>query len=104
MSRPVFVSVRLEMTPSGTRRPLEVTWEDGRVFEITSSSYLGRRAARSAGSGECWLCRIGAQEVPLYFSPLTGRWWMDGKGDPEPPPRPQGYRRVKDRDYKPPER
>ncbi len=102
MSRPVVVSVILETSPSGLRRPLGVTWEDGRFFEITSSRFVGHRAARSAGSGQCWLCRIQGQEVPRYYSPLKGCWWMDGKGDPQPPPRPQPYRPVKDRTYRGP--
>lgn len=103
MSRPVFVSLILETRPSGLRHPLGVIWEDGRFFEITASRYVGRRAARSAGSGECWLCRIQGHEVPLYYSPLSGRWWMDGKGPPQPPPSPAPYRPVKDRSYKPPQ-
>ncbi|HZK29111.1 MAG TPA: hypothetical protein VFD19_02715 [Clostridia bacterium] len=101
MSRPVFVSVLLEMTASGVRRPLGITWEDGVYYEITHAHYTGRRAARSAGSGECWICRIEGKDVPLYYSPLTGRWWMDGRGDGEPAPAPKPYQRVKDRDYKP---
>ena len=101
MSRPVFVSVILEMSASGARHPLEITWEDGSRYEITRSLYLGRRAARSAGSGECWLCRICSKNLPLYYSPLTGRWWMDGKGDPEPAPAAQPYKAVKDRGRKP---
>ncbi|NLB28517.1 MAG: hypothetical protein GX819_06185 [Clostridiaceae bacterium] len=101
MSRPVFVSVLLEMSASGARHPLAITWEDGSRYEITRSLYVGRRAARSAGSGECWLCRIAGRDIALYYSPLSGRWWMDGKGDPEPAPAAEPYKRVKDRDYKP---
>lgn len=104
MSRPVFVTVFLETRPSGSRRPLKIIWEDGRPFEVSASRYVGRRAARSAGSGECWLCLIEGREVPLYYSPLTGRWWMDGKGDPPAPPSPSPYRPVKDRTYRPPEK
>ena len=101
MSRPVTVSVTLEMSASGVRKPLQIMWEDGRVFEVVSSRFVGRRAALSAGSGECWLCLINGQEVPLYHSPISGHWWMDGKGNPEAPPKPLPYRRVKDRDYNP---
>ncbi|NLA70935.1 MAG: hypothetical protein GX850_00620 [Clostridiaceae bacterium] len=104
MSRPVFVCVLLEMGASGARHPLRITWEDGVYYEITHSNFVGRRAARSAGSGECWICRIADKDVPLYYSPLTGRWWMDGKGDGEPAPTPEPYRRVKDRNYTPPEK
>ncbi len=102
MSRPVPVTVILEMRASGTRHPLEIVWEDGRRYEITRSLYLGRKAARSAGSGECWLCLIQGRHVPLYYSPLTGCWWMDGKGQAEAPPAPQAYRPVKDRGHKGP--
>ncbi len=102
MSRPVYVSLILEMKSTGIRRPLGITWEDGRFYEIIAPRFIGWRAARSAGSGECWLCRINGREVPLYYSPLTGRWWMDGRGEPDPPPKPEAYRPVKDRDYKPP--
>jgi hypothetical protein len=102
MSRPVTVTVTLEMSAGGTRKPLEIIWEDGSVYEVVSSRYVGRRAALSAGSGECWICLINGQEVPLYYSPLNGRWWMDGKGDPEPAPAVEPYRRVKDRSYRPP--
>ncbi len=102
MSRPVFVSVILEMKSSGVRRPLGIIRGDGRFLEIIAPRFIGRRAARSAGSGECWLCRINGRELPLYYSPLTGRWWMDGVGEPEPAPEAEPYRPVKDRDYKPP--
>ncbi len=101
MSRPVPVAVLLEMRSSGLRRPLAITWEDGTRYEITMSRYLGLRKAKSAGSGECWMCRIEGIDVPLYLCQLTGRWWMDGKGDPEPAPTPERYKRVKDREYKP---
>ena len=101
MSRPVFVAVILEMSASGARHPLEIIWEDGTSYPVARSLYVGRRAARSAGSGECWICRIHGRDLPLYYSPLTGRWWMDGKGDPEPAPAAEAYRPVKDRGYKP---
>ncbi|MGI6157680.1 MAG: hypothetical protein ACOYH4_04325 [Saccharofermentanales bacterium] len=102
MSRRVYVGVTLEMDASGRRSPLAVTWEDNTTYEITHATYVGRRRAKSAGSGDCWMCRIGRHDVPLYYAPLTGRWWVDGKGDPEPAPKPTPYRRVKDRNYRPP--
>ncbi len=101
MSRPVPVAVLLEMRSSGVRKPLAIIWEDGMRYEITSSRYVGFRKARSAGSGECWICRIEGIDVPLYYCTLKGCWWMDGKGEPEPAPAPEVYRRVKNRDYKP---
>ncbi len=101
MSRPVPVAVLLEMRSSGVRKPLAITWEDGTRYEITTSRYIGFRKARSAGSGECWICRIKGKDVLLYYCTLTGRWWMDGKGEPRPAPTPEAYRRVKNRDYKP---
>ncbi|HNZ62792.1 MAG TPA: hypothetical protein PKH23_00450 [Bacillota bacterium] len=101
MSRPVPVAVLLEMRASGIRKPLAVTWEDGTRYEITTSRYVGFQKAKSAGSGECWLCRIEGHDIPLYYCTLTGRWWMDGKGAPEPAPAPEAYRRVKDRAYRP---
>jgi hypothetical protein len=101
MSRPVPVAVLLEMRSSGVRNPLAITWEDGTRYEITASRFVGLRKARSAGSGECWICRIEGRDVPLYFCALTGRWWMDGKGESRSAPAPKPYRRVKNRDYKP---
>jgi len=100
VSRPVFVSVLLEMGACGIRRPLAFTWEDGSRYEVARSRYLGYRAARSAGAGECWLCRVEGREVPLYYSPLTRRWWMDGRGEAAKAPAAEPYRRVKDRGNK----
>lgn len=103
MSRQVFVAVTVDISAEGVVCPLAIVWEDGIRYEITHTRNIGRRAAKSAGSGECWLCRISGQEVPLYYSPATGRWWMDGKGDPEQLPGQEPYRRVKDRAYRPPD-
>ncbi len=102
MSRQVFVAVTLEVSVEGVVRPLAIVWEDGTRYEITRARPIGIRAAKSAGSGECWLCRISGQDANLYHSAADGRWWMDGKGDPEPLPEVKPYQRVKDRAYRPP--
>ncbi|MGI6616718.1 MAG: hypothetical protein ACOX36_01440 [Saccharofermentanales bacterium] len=78
MSRSVPVTVLLEMRSSGVQRPLKIIKDDGTHYDVTASRYVGHRAAKSSGSGECWLCRIEGQIIPLYYSTFSGRWWMDG--------------------------
>ncbi|NLZ67332.1 MAG: hypothetical protein GX910_06780 [Clostridiaceae bacterium] len=78
MSRFVPVTVLLEMRASGVQRPLEIIGEDGTCYDVTASLYVGHRAARSSGSGECWLCRVDSRIIPIYHSTFSGQWWIDG--------------------------
>lgn len=83
----VYVSVMASFDAEGNILPTEITWEDGRKFQIDRVTKVRQAAAmRSGGQGDRYTIRINGKESYLYFerSPdLTGRnlgrWFVERK-------------------------
>ena len=79
MPQRVFVKVLARFDLVGNITPVKITWPDGREFDVDRLLSVGPGIAKSGGSGECYVCRIQHQEVPIYRDPVSGVWWSDGK-------------------------
>ena len=76
--RKVFVSVLAEHDPTGQIKPLSITWEDGRVFEIDRVIDVRQAASLKAGGlGIRYTCRICGKETYLFDE--EGRWFVEAK-------------------------
>jgi hypothetical protein len=79
MARKVFVKILVEFNAEGMMRPLKITWDDGREFDI--DRVLDARQAASlqaGGAGMRYTCVIRGKSVYLYYD--APRWFMEGKG------------------------
>ena len=67
MSNKVYVDVLAEFSKDGLLIPKEITWEDGRKYEITRVKDKRRAASTRAGGGRAVSCRMllgsGAETV-----------------------------------------
>ncbi|WP_186843760.1 hypothetical protein [Acetobacterium tundrae] len=73
-----YVQVIAKFEENGAMIPLQVLWEDGRVFEI--DRVLDRRPGVSlkvGGQGIRYICRILSKEVCLYYE--EPRWFVESK-------------------------
>lgn len=78
MARRVYVRVIVEYDEAGGVRPLSITWEDGRKFEVDRLLDVRRAAATKAGGqGMRYTCRIMGHETYLFND--NGRWFVEGK-------------------------
>lgn len=71
-----FVRVTAEHDESGQTRPLLLTWNDGRKYEI--DKVLDVRQAPSlkgGGLGVRYTCRIRGKEVYLFCD--EGKWFVE---------------------------
>ena len=76
MARRVYVSVVVRYDESGGVRPLSITWEDGRTFEVDRLLDVRRAAATKAGGqGMRYTCRILGKETYLFED--NGRWFVE---------------------------
>ena len=83
----VYVPVKASFDAEGNILPTEITWEDGRVYQIDRVTKIRQAAAmRSGGQGDRYTIMISGKESYLYFerSPdLTGRnlgrWFVERK-------------------------
>jgi hypothetical protein len=74
----VFVEVTAKHDIHGNIRPLNIKWEDGRVFEV--DRLLDVRLATSqkaSGTGIRYTCRIMGKQVYLFDD--EGKWFMERK-------------------------
>jgi len=74
----VFVEVTVRHDINGNIRPLNIKWEDGRVFEV--DRVLDVRQAPSlkgGGFGIRYTCRICNKEVYLFDD--EGKWFVERK-------------------------
>lgn len=84
----VYVAVVAQFDEDGTVRPLEVTWEDGRRFEIDRITDVRQAPALKAGSGGVrYTIRINGQHSYLFFERnitdrygVVGQWFVERKG------------------------
>lgn len=95
MARKVFVKVKADFETDGRIRPLRITWEDGREFDIDAVTDVRRAASMAAGgSGIRYTCTIRNKPVFLYYE--NPKWFMEGKeggavkGCPRTPSPPSG--------------
>jgi hypothetical protein len=81
----VYIGMRVNFSAEGNMTPVEIKWEDGRVFEIDRVIDV-RRAASDAGSmGVRYTVKIMGQERRLFFEDTwsdTGcpRWFIESRG------------------------
>lgn len=74
-----YVQVAATFTPEGKLRPLWVTWDDGRKFEIDRVKSCVRAASRKAGgAGLRFTCMIQGHETVLYYEE-NYKWFVEAK-------------------------
>jgi len=77
-ARKVYVPVTLKVGSDGFMRPLSITWEDGKVYEVTQIRDVRRAASLKAGGvGIRYTCVIGKQETYLFQE--ENRWFVEAK-------------------------
>ena len=78
MARKVYVDVTLKQDKYGGVLPLDVTWEDGTVYEVDRLLYVCRAASlKAGGAGTRYTVRICGKETYLFEE--DGRWFVEGK-------------------------
>ncbi|RGZ63726.1 hypothetical protein DW979_12290 [Eubacterium sp. AM49-13BH] len=77
MSDKVYVDVLPEFTKDGLLIPKQITWEDGRKYEITRVVDIKKMASTKAGGvGERYLCVVNNKRVSLYYED-NNMWFME---------------------------
>ena len=80
LSNKVYVDVLAEYSKDGLLIPKEITWEDGRKYEITRVKDKRRAAStRAGGVGMRYTCVIGGQEKHLFYED-NNMWFMERTG------------------------
>ena len=98
----VYVAVKADFNEEGMMLPREITWEDGRKYEIDRVLDIRQAAAMKAGGqGDRYTVRIGGQQSYLFFERSTnqtgntiGKWFVERK---VAPPHPIGWIDYADR-------
>ena len=83
----VYVGVRADFRRDGVMIPREITWTDGRRFEIDKVTDIRQAAAlRAGGHGDRYTICVGGRSSFLFFerSPqrsgnYIGRWFVEKK-------------------------
>ena len=79
MDGKVYVEVDAKFTAYGQLRPMTITWEDGRKYEIQRVKQCVRAASRKAGGvGLRYTCIIAGGEHHLYYEE-NYRWFVERK-------------------------
>ena len=74
----VFVEVTARFTKDGRKVPLNITWEDGRMFNIDRVTDVRRAASlKAGGQGMRYRCRINGRETYLWLE--EDKWFVEGK-------------------------
>lgn len=81
----VYVDVTTKFRADGVMMPLDITWEDGHVFEIDEVSDIRQAPAMKAGGqGDRYTVRVNGHQSYLFFersAALTGnvigRWFVE---------------------------
>lgn len=72
----INLEVNADFDLDGNIRPMAITWEDGRVFEIDRILDVRRAASLKAGGvGIRYICRVRGKTVKLFND--EGRWFME---------------------------
>ena len=81
----VYVAVTAKFNSDGVLIPVDLTWEDGEVFEIDRVTDIRQAAAMKAGGqGDCYTIWVRGKQSYLFFErncSLTGnnlgRWFVE---------------------------
>jgi len=75
-----YVDVLAEFSKDGLLIPKEITWEDGRKYEITRVKDKRRAAStRAGGVGERYTCVVDGKEIFLFYED-NNMWFMERAG------------------------
>ena len=78
--RKICVEVLARFSPQGGIKPLELTWTDGRRYQVERICSVQCAPARvSAVLPVRYTCVIGGREKFLYFEPERLRWFVERK-------------------------
>ncbi len=76
----VYVDVLVRFTSEGEMRPVQLVWEDGRVYHIDRIiSSRDAASRRYGGAGIMYTCLVEGRESHLYYED-SHRWFVERKG------------------------
>lgn len=76
-NRKVYVEILAQFSTDGILVPKQITWEDGRKFEITRVTDIRRAASMKAGGvGMRYTCVVNGQMVHLFYEG-NNLWFME---------------------------
>ncbi len=76
--RKVYVDVLLKNDRKGCIKPLQITWEDGSIFEVDSIKHVCKAAStRVGGCGDRYTIMVEGRETYLFHE--DNRWFVEGK-------------------------
>ena len=79
----VYVDVLLKVSSTGDVRPLVITFEDGKNYEIDRVRYACKAAAtKVGGTGTRYTVKICGKETYL-FAEENGKWFVEAKCLPQ---------------------
>ena len=74
-----YVAVVARFEADGALRPLEIIWEDGRVYSVDRVLDVRQAASLKAGGhGIRYTCRIAGRETYLFLE--KNRWFVERRG------------------------
>lgn len=77
-SRKVFVKVLAQFDEEGNVHPVNITWEDGRKYEIDKVLDVRRACAMKVGGTAIrYTVRINGRTTCLFED--DGKWFVEGK-------------------------
>ena len=78
--RKVYVKVIMMQDEAGNIQPLQIIWDDGKVYDVDKVIYRCRASAtKVGGSGTRYTVRISGKETYLWYAEDECRWFMEGK-------------------------
>jgi len=83
----VYVAVKAEFSEEGIMLPREITWEDGKKFEIDRIIDIRQTPAlKAGGQGDRYTIMVRGNQSYLFFERSTnltgnviGRWFVERK-------------------------
>ena len=82
LSNKVYGDVLAEFSKDGLLIPKEITWEDGRKYEITRVKDKRRAAStRAGGVGERYTCVVDGKEIFLFYEDNNMWLWKEPEPD-----------------------
>ncbi len=71
-----YIEVNAKMTTNGVVYPLEICWEDGKIFEIDKIVDIRNLAStKGGGVGIRYICKIKGKEKTLFLSDY--KWFIE---------------------------
>jgi hypothetical protein len=78
MARRVYVKTLVEFDAGGHMRPVSITWEDGKVFEVEKVTDIRQTVSmKEGGGGMRFTCMIRKKQIYLYYD--TPRWFVEAR-------------------------